>query len=92
MLIQFQPKDLAILELNLELLAVEVRIVLVDDTGHSVVQQRPVHSFLHKKSAFVVHQLLAYFIKLSVTSHTSRKNTKYYSIISIKYNLSSVFY
>jgi hypothetical protein len=63
----------------------------VDDTGHSVVQQRPVHSLLHYKSAFVVHQLLAYSIKSSL-SHTSRKNTKYYSIISIKYNLSSVFY
>lgn len=69
MLIQFQPKDLAILELKLELLAVEVRIVLVDDTGHSVVQQRPVHCLLHYKSAFVVHQLLAYSIKSSL-SHT----------------------
>ena len=32
MLIQLQPQHLAILELELELLAIEVRIVLVDDT------------------------------------------------------------
>ena len=107
MLIQLQPQHLAIIELELELLAIELRIVLVDNAmvvgtddndvrgvvvlrtsdtgnrrtcryrnGNSVVQQRPVHSFLHDKSAFVVHQLLAYFIKLSITSHTSRKNTK----------------
>ena len=59
--------------------------------GHSIVQQRPFHCLLHDKSAFVAHQLLVYFIKSSL-SHTPRKNTKYYSIISIKYNLSSVFY
>ena len=89
MLIKLKPQNLTILEL--EFPTIEVRIVLVDDTGHSVVQQRPVHFLLHYKSAFVVHQLLAYSIKSSL-SYTSRKNTKYYSIISIKYNLSSVFY
>ena len=31
MLIQFQPQHLAIIELKLELLAIEPRIVLVDD-------------------------------------------------------------
>jgi len=66
MFIQLQPQHLTIIKFELELLAVEVWIVLVDDTGHSVIQQRPVHRLLHDKSAFVIHQLLAYSIKSSL--------------------------
>ncbi len=56
MFIQLQPQYLTIWELELELLAVEVWIVLVDDTvvigtddndvRGVVIQQRPVHRLL----------------------------------------------
>ena len=66
MFIQLQPQYLTIWELELELLAVEVWIVLVDDTvvigtddndvRGVVIQQRPVHRLLQYESIVVIHQ------------------------------------
>ena len=72
MFIQLQPQYLTIWELELELLAVEVWIVLVDDTvvigtddndvRGVVIQQRPVHRLLQYESIVVIHQSYISFL------------------------------
>lgn len=72
MFIQLQPQYLTIWELELELLAVEVWIVLVDDTvvigtddndvRGVVIQQRSVHRFLQYESIVVIHQSYISFL------------------------------
>ena len=72
MFIQLQPQYLTIWELELELLAVEVRIVLVDDAmvvrtddndvRGVVIQQRSVHRFLQYESIVVIHQSYISFL------------------------------
>ena len=47
---------------------------LIADNGHPVIQQRPVHSLLHDKSAIVVH-LISFSFYLGMVPFVCKDNT-----------------
>ena len=77
MFIQLQPQYFTIWELELELFAIEHRIILVDDAmvigtddndvRGVVIQQRSVHRFLQYESIVVIHQSYILFFCLLLT-------------------------